>query len=127
MQLGGSLIVTFTVPIPETMLLEEPPLQLTMTPAIAKIATTASKSAPARAFRAIHSDFMVLLLLKKNFSKHVYAGRGQRYRLDSKPRLGCWGTSESWALSTARIVAPEELLWVSSEVQLNAVSYAGLC
>src|SRR5216683_7907827 len=67
MQLGGSLIVTLTVPIPETILLE-PPLQLTMIPAIANIATTASKTAPARGFRAIHSEFMVLLLLKKNFS-----------------------------------------------------------
>jgi hypothetical protein len=88
MQLGGSLIVTFTVPIPVLMFLE-PPLQLTMIPAIAKIATTARKSAPARGFRAIQSDFMVLLLLKKNFSGHLFAGRGQLYRPDSRPWLGC--------------------------------------
>jgi hypothetical protein len=63
MQLGGSLMLTLTVPMPETiMLLEEPPLQLTMIPAIAKIAATASKSVPAREFRAIHSDFIALLL-----------------------------------------------------------------
>jgi hypothetical protein len=64
MQLGGSLMLTFTVPMPELilMLLEPPPLQLTMIPAIPKIATAASKSAPARAFRAIHSEFIVLLL-----------------------------------------------------------------
>jgi hypothetical protein len=67
------------------MLWEEPPLQLTMIPAIAKIAITGRKSAPARGFRAIQSDFMVLLLLKKNFLDHLFAGRGQRYRLDSRP------------------------------------------
>jgi hypothetical protein len=99
MQLGGSLMVTFTVPMPETMLWEEPPLQLTMIPAIPKIATTASKSAPARGFRAIQSDFMVLLLLKKNFSDHSFAGRGQRYRLDSRPWLGCRGLRELGALN----------------------------
>jgi hypothetical protein len=62
MQLGGSLMLTFTVPMPETMLLEEPPPQLTIIPAIPEIATAASKSAPARAFRAIHSEFIALLL-----------------------------------------------------------------
>jgi hypothetical protein len=62
MQLGGSLMLTFTVPIVELMLLVEPPLQLTMIPAIAKIATTASKSVPTRGFPAIHADFIVLLL-----------------------------------------------------------------
>jgi hypothetical protein len=62
MQLGGSLMLTFTVPMPDTMLLDEPPLQLTMTAVIPKIATTADKSAPAREFRATHSDFIALLL-----------------------------------------------------------------
>jgi hypothetical protein len=61
-------MLTFTVPMPETiMLLEDPPLQLTMIPAIAKIAAAASKSAPAREFRAMHSDFIALLLLEKVF------------------------------------------------------------
>jgi len=62
MQLGGSLMLTFTVPMPETMLLEDPPLQLTMIPAIPNIAAAASKSAPAREFRTIQSDFIALLL-----------------------------------------------------------------
>src|SRR5258708_17303400 len=107
MQLGGSLMVTFTVPIPVLMFLE-PPLELTMIPAIGKIATTARKSAPARGFRAIQSDFMVLLLLKKNFSEHLFAGRGQLYRPDSRPWLGCWDL-KSWALLTARIIALTDL------------------
>jgi hypothetical protein len=67
MQLGGSLMLTFTVPMPETMLLDEPPLQLTMIPAIAKMAAMASKSVPALDFRAIQSDFIVLLLWKQVF------------------------------------------------------------
>jgi len=99
MQLGGSLIVTFTVPMPETMLWDEPPLQLTMIPAIAKIATTARKSAPARGFRAIQSDFMVLLLFKKNFLEHSLAGRGQTYRLGFRPGLGYRGNRELGALN----------------------------
>src|SRR6266481_1670262 len=104
MQLGGSLMVTVTVPMPETMLWDEPPLQLPMIPAIAKIATTARKSAPARGFRAIQSDFMVLLLFKKNFLEHSLAGRGQTYRLGLGPGWAI-GETESWALLTGRIIA----------------------
>src|SRR5258708_26743385 len=90
-------MVTFTVPIPVLMFLE-PPLQLTMIPAIAKIATTARKSAPARGFRAIQSDFMVLLLFKKNFLEHSFAGRGQTYRPSFRPGLGYRGNRELGAL-----------------------------
>src|SRR5258706_13485519 len=91
-------MVTVTVPMPETMLWDEPPLQLTMIPAIAKIATTARNSAPARGFRAIQSDFMVLLVLKKNFLEHSLAGRGQTYRLGFSPALGNRGNREPVAL-----------------------------
>jgi len=76
MQLGGSLMLTFTVPMPDTMLLE-PPLQLTRIPAIPKIAAAANKSAPARGFRAIQSDFIALLLLEKIFLK-VHSPEGDR-------------------------------------------------
>jgi len=66
-QLGGSLMVTFTVPMPETMLVEEPPLQLTRIAATANSATAPSRNTPAPEFRAIQSDFIALLLFKKNF------------------------------------------------------------
>src|SRR5690242_14870514 len=87
MQLGGSLMLTFTVPIPETMLLEEPPLQLTMIPATAKIANAASRNVPARELRAIHSDF-IALLLKDVVFRALIRRKGTRDRRFSRPWLG---------------------------------------
>src|SRR5579863_1067365 len=104
MQLGGSLMLTFTVPMPETMLLEVPPLQLTIIPAIAKIAATASNSVPARECRAIHSDFIALLLLEIVF-KLIHSPEGDKGAGVFQALAGLAGTNESWALLTGRIIA----------------------
>jgi hypothetical protein len=70
------------------MLLEEPPPQLTMISAITKIAAVASKSAPARGFRAIHRDFMLLLPSILGLFSFYLRRAGQVRRITDHLRAG---------------------------------------
>jgi len=99
MQLGGSLIVTFTVPMPETMLWDEPPLQLTMIPAIAKSPPRQEKAPQPVDSEPSSQISWYFSCSRRIFLEHSLAGRGQTYRLGFRPGLGYRGNGELGALN----------------------------